>query len=67
MAVNRKGKSDSGGKSHRQTLLSCALQTVFGDCRVQIIPALLGYRFGYRHQFGLITVNYAKLLNVRHL
>jgi hypothetical protein len=26
-----------------------------------------GYKFGYRHQFGLITVNYAKLLNDRHL
>ena len=26
-----------------------------------------GYKFGYRHQFGLITENYAKLLKDRHL
>jgi hypothetical protein len=26
-----------------------------------------GYKFGYRHQFGLITLNYAKLLKDRHL
>jgi hypothetical protein len=26
-----------------------------------------GYKFGYRHQFDLITINYAKLLKDRHL
>ena len=28
---------------------------------------IVGYKFGYRHQFGLITDNYAKLLMGRHL
>lgn len=27
----------------------------------------LGYRFGYRHQFGLFTLNYAKALTRDHL
>jgi hypothetical protein len=27
----------------------------------------LGYKFGYRHQFGSITENYAKLLMGSHL
>jgi mannose-6-phosphate isomerase-like protein (cupin superfamily) len=31
------------------------------------IPANFGYKFGYRHQFGLITDNYAKLLMGSHL
>jgi hypothetical protein len=29
--------------------------------------SIVGYKFGYRHQFGLITDNYAKLLMGSHL
>jgi hypothetical protein len=28
---------------------------------------IFGYRFGYRHQFGLFTETFAKLLTGRHL
>ena len=33
----------------------------------QSIDAILGYTFGYRHQFGLFTLNYAKLLSSMYL
>jgi hypothetical protein len=29
--------------------------------------SVVGYKFGYRHQFGSITDNYAKLLMGSHL
>jgi hypothetical protein len=29
--------------------------------------SIVGYKFGYTHQFGLITDNYAKLLMCSHL
>ena len=29
--------------------------------------SIVGYKFGYRHQFGSITDNYAKLLMGSHL
>jgi hypothetical protein len=31
------------------------------------IVSIFGYKFGYRHQFGLITEKKAKLLADRHL
>ena len=35
------------------------------DCEGQ--HSIVGYKFGYRHQFGSITDNYAKLLMGSHL
>ena len=39
---------------------------LFAECKSKL-PLPFGYRFRYRHQFGLITLNYAKLLSGMYL
>ena len=42
------------------------LVAVFADCESKL-PLLFGYKFRYRHQFGLLTFNFAKPLATGHL
>ena len=38
-----------------------------GGPRGNQLDAIFGYTFGYRHQFGLFTLNFAKLLSSEYL
>jgi hypothetical protein len=50
------------------SLLTRSCKFLWASCTFGLSQAAKdGYKFGYRHQFGLITLNYAKLLKDRHL
>jgi hypothetical protein len=54
--------SDNRRPSHSSRIVSsCILQTVFGDCRVQIIPALSGTRSGTD-----ISLAYLRSISLNH-
>ena len=47
--------------------MSCDSIKLISIARANSQHSIVGYKFGYRHQFGLITDNYAKLLRGSHL
>jgi hypothetical protein len=50
------------------SLLTRSCKFLWASCTFGLSQAAKdGYKFGYRHQFGLITENYAKSLKDRHL